>query len=90
MRNTEFYRALNAGMGASFDDTNWWVVREAGRPELPQADAARISLGRTYWHPIYGYAHGQCYYPEDARDLAKHTFEGAQTPAPETTEIPQP
>ena len=74
MRDTEFYRALNAGKGASFDDTNWWTVREAGRPELPQADAARTSLCRAYWYPIYSYVRGLGYRPEDAQDLTQEFF----------------
>jgi RNA polymerase sigma factor (sigma-70 family) len=74
MRDTEFYRALNAGKSASFDDTNWWVVREAGRPDLPQADAARTSLCRTYWYPIYSYVRGLGYHPEDSRDLTQAFF----------------
>ena len=74
MSNTEFYRAVNAGKGGSFDDTNWWVVREAGRPELPQADAARTSLCQTYWYPIYSYVRGRGYHPEDAQDLTQEFF----------------
>ena len=74
MRNTEFYRALNADKGASFDDTNWWVVREAGRPKLPEAEAARASLCRTYWYPIYCYVRGLGHSPEDAQDLTQGFF----------------
>jgi RNA polymerase sigma factor (sigma-70 family) len=74
MRDTEFYRALNAGKGASFDDTNWWTVREAGKPGMPQADAARTSLCRTYWYPIYCYIRGLGHSPEDAQDLTQEFF----------------
>lgn len=74
MKDSEFFRALNAGQNASFDDTNWFVVREAGRPELPQADAARTSLYRTYWYPIYCYIRRQGRPPEDAQDLAQEFF----------------
>lgn len=74
MKDTEFYRALSAGKGASFEDTNWFVVREAGRSELPAADAARTSLCRTYWYPIYCFIRGQGRPPEDAQDLTQEFF----------------
>jgi RNA polymerase sigma factor (sigma-70 family) len=74
MKDSEFYRALGAGKGASFDDTNWWTVREAGKPELPEADAARTSLCRTYWYPIYCYVRGLGHTTEDAQDLTQEFF----------------
>jgi RNA polymerase sigma factor (sigma-70 family) len=74
MRDTDFYRRLNPGKGGSFDDTNWWTVREAGRPELPEADAARTSLCRTYWYPIYCYIRGLGHHAEDAQDLTQEFF----------------
>ena len=74
MQDADFYRALNDGQGASFGDTNWWTVRKAGRPELPEADAARSSLCRTYWYPIYCYIRGLGHGPEDAQDLTQEFF----------------
>jgi RNA polymerase sigma factor (sigma-70 family) len=74
MKDTEFYRALNAGKGASFDDTNWWTVREAAKPEWPQSDAARTSLCRAYWYPCYCYIRGMGHSPEDAQDFTQEFF----------------
>ena len=74
MQDADFYRALNAGQGASFGDTNWWTVRKAGRPELPEADAAQSSLCRTYWYPIYSYIRGRGHSAEDAEDLTQEFF----------------
>ena len=45
MRDTEFYRALNAGKGASFDDINWFVVRKTG--DLPALHRSRPVLMRV-------------------------------------------
>jgi len=61
-------------MGASFADTNWWVVHRAAHPEEPQADAARANLYRTYWRPIYDYVRRSGYGHEDAQDLAQEFF----------------
>ena len=74
MNDTEFHRALNPGQGTSFGDTNWWVVHEAGQPELPQTDAARASLCRTYWYPVYCYVRGLGQGREDAQDLTQEFF----------------
>ena len=45
MEDTDFYRTLTAGKGASFDDTNWFVVREAG--DLPALHRSRPVLMRV-------------------------------------------
>lgn len=74
MGRTEFYRALGPANATWFDDTNWSVVRRAGQPELPQADAARANLCRTYWHPIYHYIRSFGHGHEDAQDLTQAFF----------------
>lgn len=74
MGQTEFYRALGPANGTWFDDTNWSMVRKAGHPELPQADAARANLCRTYWRPIYSYVRGLGHSHEDAQDLTQEFF----------------
>ena len=74
MNDADFDSALNLGGGASFGDTDWWVVRKAGQPELPQADAARSSLCRTYWHPVYWYVRRVGRGHEDAQDLTQEFF----------------
>ena len=74
MKDDDFGPVLNLGGGASFGDTDWWVVRKAGQPELPQADAARASLCRTYWHPVYWYVRRIGHGHEDAQDLTQEFF----------------
>jgi RNA polymerase sigma-70 factor (ECF subfamily) len=74
MEDADFRAALNSGGGAVFGDTDWWVVRKAGQPELPQADAARASLYRTYWHPVYWYVRRVGHRHEDAQDLTQDFF----------------
>ena len=63
-----------AGGGALFGDTDWWVVSKAGQPKLAQADAARASLCRAYWHPVYWYIRRTGYGHEDAQDLTQDFF----------------
>jgi RNA polymerase sigma factor (sigma-70 family) len=60
--------------GASFGDTDWWVISRAGRPELPQADAARASLCETYWHSVYWFIRRTGQGHEDAQDLTQEFF----------------
>ena len=74
MKDADCDPAQNSGGGASFGDTDWWVVRKAGHPELPQADAAQASLYRTYWHPVYWYVRRLGHRHEDAQDLAQEFF----------------
>jgi len=74
MAETEFHPIVPPGRGAWFEETNWWVVREAGQPGLPQADAARASLCQTYWYPIYCYVRRMGQGHEDAQDLTQAFF----------------
>jgi RNA polymerase sigma factor (sigma-70 family) len=74
MADTEFNLALRPARDASFGDTNWWVIHKAGQPELPQADAARASLCRAYWHPVYYYIRRLGQGHEDAQDLTQEFF----------------
>jgi RNA polymerase sigma-70 factor (ECF subfamily) len=74
MKGTPSDPAAASGGGAAFGDTDWWVVSQAGRPELPQADAARASLCRAYWHPVYWYARRLGHRHEDAQDLTQEFF----------------
>jgi RNA polymerase sigma-70 factor (ECF subfamily) len=59
---------------AWFDATRWTVVRDAGRPDTPQADAARARLCQRYWYPIYYYLRRLGQSPEDAQDLTQEFF----------------
>jgi RNA polymerase sigma-70 factor (ECF subfamily) len=74
MKDADFDPVLNSGGGASFGNTDWWIVRKAGHPELPQADAAQASLYRTYWHPVYWYVRRVGHRHEDAQDLTQEFF----------------
>ncbi len=55
----------------SCDETNWWVIRRAGQPGLPEAQAARSLLCRTYWRPVYSYIRQCGQGHEDAQDLTQ-------------------
>src|SRR2546423_975028 len=58
----------------SFEHTNWFTIREAGSPVSPQSDAARASVCRTYWYPLYFYVRRLGHSPEDAQDLTQEFF----------------
>ena len=74
MEDSSSDRALSSRGGASFGDTDWWVVSKAGHPDLPQAEAARARLCRTYWHPVYWYVRRAGHGHEDAQDLTQEFF----------------
>lgn len=69
-----FQTAGISGSGARFEDTNWWVVRQAADAESTGSDAARAHLCSTYWRPIYGYLRRIGYAHEDAQDLTQEFF----------------
>lgn len=71
MGRTDFYRALGPERGPWFDDTNWSLVRQAGQRDLPDAEAARAALYRTYWRPVYAYIRRLGHAHADAQDLAQ-------------------
>lgn len=71
MGRTDFYRALGPERGPWFDDTDWSLVRQAGQRELPDTEAARAALYRTYWRPIYAYIRRLGHAHADAQDLAQ-------------------
>ena len=58
----------------SFEDTNWFTIRQAGSPDSPQTDPARASVCQTYWYPIYFYVRRLGRSPEDAQDLTQEFF----------------
>src|SRR5689334_4663565 len=58
----------------SFGNTDWWVVRQAGRPEKPEADPARAQLCQAYWKPIFRYVLHTGYSWHDAEDLTQEFF----------------
>jgi RNA polymerase sigma factor (sigma-70 family) len=57
-----------------FDATSWTMVREAGQPTSPEADAARAKLCQAYWYPLYCYVRRLGHSPEDAQDLTQEFF----------------
>jgi len=59
---------------ASFDNTNWFTVRQAAAAASPDSDAARASFCQTYWYPIYFYIRRQGRSQEDAQDLTQEFF----------------
>ncbi len=60
--------------GGSFGNTDWWVVRQAGQPERPQADPARAQLCQAYWKPIFRHVLRAGYSWHDAEDLTQEFF----------------
>lgn len=74
MEQSKFQPASFAEKSERFEETNWWVVREAAHPELGRGDAARTSLCRTYWSPIFAYIRRMGYGREDAQDLTQEFF----------------
>jgi RNA polymerase sigma-70 factor (ECF subfamily) len=74
MGGVRFQAAGISGSGARFEDTNWWVVREAADTASTASDAARAHLCSTYWRPIYSYLRRAGYGHEDAQDLTQEFF----------------
>lgn len=69
-----FQTAGVSGSGGRFEDTNWWVVRQAADAESTGSDAARAHLYSTYWRPIYSYLRRTGFAHEDACDLTQEFF----------------
>lgn len=65
---------FNGAESGSFEHTNWFTVKEAGSPASPANDAARTSIYKIYWQPIYFYIRRMGQGPEDAQDLAQEFF----------------
>lgn len=63
--------SANGGQGASFTETSWWVVGQAARPETPAGEAARQSLCRQYWWPVFFYLRRLGHTREDSEDLTQ-------------------
>jgi len=59
---------------ASFEDTNWFTVRQTASPPSPQTDTARASFCQSYWYPIYFYIRRLGHGPEDAQDFTQEFF----------------
>jgi RNA polymerase sigma-70 factor (ECF subfamily) len=55
----------------SFKETSWWVVGQAARPETPAGEAARQSLCRQYWWPVFFYLRRLGHTREDSEDLTQ-------------------
>jgi RNA polymerase sigma-70 factor (ECF subfamily) len=59
---------------ASFGQTNWLTVKQAGAPGSIEADAARNSICQAYWYPVYFYVRRLGHSPEDAQDFTQSFF----------------
>lgn len=57
-----------------FASTRWGLVRAAGRPGTPDADAALEALCRAYWYPLYAEARRRGLRAEDAGDRVQGFF----------------
>ncbi|MCX8091703.1 MAG: sigma-70 family RNA polymerase sigma factor [Verrucomicrobiae bacterium] len=74
MGRERFQPAGISGSGGRFEDTNWWVIRQAADAEVTGSDAARAHLCSTYWRPIYSYLRRAGYPHPDAEDLTQEFF----------------
>ncbi len=59
---------------ATFGQTNWLTVEQAGAPGSIEADAARNSICQAYWYPVYFYVRRLGHSPEDAQDFTQAFF----------------
>jgi RNA polymerase sigma-70 factor (ECF subfamily) len=59
---------------ATFGQTNWLTVEQAGAPGTLEADAARNSICQAYWYPVYFYIRRLGHSPEDAQDFTQAFF----------------
>ncbi len=73
-RQTDLDASANGCHGASFNETSWWVVGQAARPETTAGEAARQSLCRAYWWPVFFYLRRLGYSQEDSEDLTQGFF----------------
>jgi RNA polymerase sigma factor (sigma-70 family) len=65
---------LSEASEGSFGNTDWWMVRQAGRPGQPEADPARSSLCQAYWKPVFHYILRAGHPWHDAQDLTQEFF----------------
>ena len=65
---------VNEASGSWFGNTDWWVVRKAGRVDDPEADPARSILYREYWSPVFHHVLRSGYRWHDAQDLTQEFF----------------
>lgn len=65
---------VNEASGSWFGNTDWWVVRKAGRVDDPEADPARSILCREYWNPVFHQVLRSGYGWHDAQDLTQEFF----------------
>lgn len=56
---------------SSFPSTSWTLVVSAGQTGATPGREALSKLCETYWRPLYMYARGRGYTPEDAADLTQ-------------------
>lgn len=63
-----------AACGASFGNTDWWVVRRAAEVGQPEADPARARLCQAYWDPVFRYVRRVGHSVEDSQDLTQEFF----------------
>lgn len=74
MGAAEFQPDGRTADSARFEDTSWWVVRQAASLRPTEAELARANLCRAYWRPIYAYIRRAGYGHEDAQDLTQEFF----------------
>ncbi|HZR19325.1 MAG TPA: ECF-type sigma factor [Verrucomicrobiae bacterium] len=65
---------LSDAPGSSFGNTDWFVVRQAGRLCEPQSDAARSRLCELYWKPVFRRVLLSGVSWHDAEDLTQEFF----------------
>ena len=65
---------VSESSGTWFGNTDWFVVRQAGRPETPESDPARSTLCREYWNPVFHQVLRFGYGWHDAQDLTQEFF----------------
>lgn len=74
LRQDPFDHVANIATGASFEETNWWVIKKAGQPTSSEADSARDSFCQLYWGPVFDYVRRSGYSLEDSQDLTQSFF----------------
>ena len=57
-----------------FTTTRWNVIRAADGSQTGEAKAARETLCRIYWYPVYARVRHWGHTPEDAQDLTQEFF----------------
>jgi RNA polymerase sigma factor (sigma-70 family) len=62
------------GRTGAFATTNWSVVLEAGKGDLPRSATAMEKLCRRYWYPIYAFVRRRGHDRQSAEDLTQAFF----------------